>query len=321
VSEKLDQKKRLEAFVLRVWSLSKRKEPVVVRLNNEKVFECDVGKLLTLGNGKLSIDLGQLGLKTKGDLIGMAGFFYNPKIFWGETVENVARSWDWVLERISPDAEHFKTILEAEAILEFLSSGVEEGLLFYLFSLVVDLHELDSLDVDVSPKISELRSQTKGHLRKYEKLRQKNKVQSLVGIGHLRRYMADLSSECRLARLSKEYGYEVRLGKHPDLTVNDTGIEAKRVRGKPLLHEADHVSVSDLSNAIKRGVRQRADVIAIQVSSLQKRKVKDFRTVWTGSDTLRNALKTALAFKNEGRCVLLFCGTNKGYFGRVVLLK
>jgi len=122
------------------------------------------------------------------------------------------------------------------SILEFLSTGREEGLLFFLFSLVVDLYGLYSLGVEVSPKISELRLQAKSLLWKYEKLAQKNKIQSLIAIGYLRRYMADLSSEVRLARLAKEYRYEMKLGRRPDLIIDGKGIEVKRVRTRPVTH-------------------------------------------------------------------------------------
>lgn len=317
MSEKLYEKKWLEAFVLRVCSLSKRKEPVVVRLGKERIFELEVGKLLTIDNGKLTVELGQSALKTKGNLIGMAGFYYNPKVFWGETVEKVALSWAWLMERLTLDEKR----LEEEAILEFLSTGIEDGTLVALFSLAVDLYDLDSSIVDVSSKISELKSQVRAHLRRFEKLKLEDKVRSYVKIGYLRRYMADLSSECRLARLANEYGYDVKLGKHPDLTIDGKAIEVKRVRMRPLIYTSNKVKLASLTNPIKSGIRQRADMIAIQVNNLRKRKIRDFRTVWTASDTLRNALKTALAFRDEGRCVLLFCGTNKRYFGRLILLK
>lgn len=312
MSKKLDLQKWLKDFTIRTWNLSQQK-PVVVREDNNTIFEFDIGQLLTISNGKLTIELGQLGLKTKGNLIGMGGCYYNPELFWGETVEKVVLSWDWLIEKMGVDPKTFQTVVEFGAIIEFLIRGGEEGLLFYLLSLTVDLHELHSMDVDITAKISELGKQARAHLKKYEKLKNKDKAQSLFRITALRRYMANLSSECRLARLAKEFGYEVKLGKHPDLTINGRGIEVKRV--------SITRRIVNLSSPIEKALKQDADAIAIQVDDLKKRAIKGFKTVWTGTDRLRNVLPSALAYEKKGRCVLLFCGTNRGYFARIILLK
>lgn len=132
--------------------------------------------------------------------------------------------------------------------------------------------------------------------------------------------MADLSSEVRLARLAKEYGYEVKLGRRPDLFIDGKGIEVKRVRTRPVIHRLRKVPLASLSNPIRRGLKQKADVIAVQVNSLNKRKIKDFKIVWTATDTLKNVLERVLAFRKR-RPVLLFCGTSRGYFARIVLVK
>jgi len=311
MAEKLDPQKWREAFAIRVWNLSQYKEPIVVRENDKVIFEFDVGKLLTVSSGKLTIELGQPGLKTKGNLVGMSGTYYALDLFWGGTIENVVHSWNWLIERLNLDAEQFQTVIEAEAILELLATGQEEGLLFHLLSLAVDLHELDSEGIDVESKISELGKHARAHLRKYEKLKDNFAVQALFKIGALRFYMANVSSESRLARLAKEWGHDVKLGKHPDLIIDGKGLEVKRARTTHRL--------ASLLNLIKKGLKQKVDLIAIQVVGLDKREIKGIKTTWLATDRLSSVLKSSLTHK--GKCVLLFCGTNRGYFGRIILLK
>lgn len=167
-----------------------------------------------------------------------------------------------------------------------------------------------------------LGKKARDHLKKAEKLKSDNIAASLYRIGVLRSFMADLSSECRLARLAKTYGFEVELGKHPDLTINGKGIEVKRVHPRfPVKEPGSRLPLGDLSNPIRRGLKQKADIIAIQVPNLRKREIEGFKSVWMGRDRLRNVLETALRFEKNGRCVLLFLDTNRGYFGRIILVK
>ena len=56
---------------------------------------------------------------------------------------------------------------------------------FYLLSLAVDLHELGSFGVDVSPKISEPGKQARAHLRKYEKLKDNFVARSLTKVSSI----------------------------------------------------------------------------------------------------------------------------------------
>lgn len=322
MSKRLDQQKLLEALLRRILWLSNQKEPLVVRMNDEVLFEFNVGELITLKEGQLNIELGEVGLKTKDNLVGMSGLYYSPKLFGGGNVQNVHNSWDWFMKKIPLDSETFQKVLEAGSVLELLFAPIEEGLLYYFLSLVVDLCELDSVGVDVGSKISELRKQVKGHMRKYEKLKDKTVVGALFRIRNLRLYLADLSSECRLARLGKLYGFNVKLGIHPDLTIGGRNIEVKRVKRKYTISKSEvELPIVSLSNPIRQGLKQNADIVVIDVNNLEKRSVKGFKTVWFGITTLRNALRDALAYEKNGDCVLLFLGTNKGYFGRIVLLK
>ncbi len=190
---------------------------------------------------------------------------------------------------------------------------------FHLLSLAVDLHDLYSNGINVQSKILELGKQARAHLRKYERLKDNFVVQALTKISALRFYMANVSSESRLARLAKEYGYGVKLGKHPDLTIEGKSVEVKRARTKYPLSPNQRKRLANLSNLIKKGLKQKADLIAIQVLYLDKREIKGIKTAWLGTDRLHNVLKSALTY--NGKHVLLFCGTNRGYFGRIMLLK
>ena len=322
MSKRLNQQKLPEPLLLRMWLLSNQKKPLIVRINDKVIFEFNIGELINVKEGKLNIELGEAGLKTKGNLVGMSGLYYSPELFGGGNVQNVHNSWDWFMKKIPQDPETFQNVLEAESVLELLLAPIEEGLLYYFLSLVVDLYELDSLGVDLDSKITELRRQVKGHMRKYEKLKDKTKPDALSRIRKLRLYLADLSSECRLAKLAKLYGFNVKLGIHPDLTIDGRKIEVKRVRRKYNISKSEvTLPLISLSNPIKQGLRQNADIVAIDVNNLEKRNIKGFKTVWLGRTTLKNALQNALAYRKNGNYILLFLGTNKDYYGRIILLK
>jgi hypothetical protein len=322
MSKKSIHQKLLKATILRILNFSRQKQPLVVKKNGEVLFEFNIGELIHLDKGKLNIDLGEVGLKTKGNLVGMSGVYYNPKIFWGGETQNVINSWNWLVRAIGLDEQTFQNAIESEAVIEFLFTGHEEGLVFYFFSLIVDLYELNSLNIDVSAKISELRKQVRNHIRKYEKLKDRDITQAFFRIANLRLYLANISSECRLARLGKLYGFDVKLAIHPDLTINNKKIEVKRVRSKYLIPKPAYaIPLTNLSNPIKRGLKQNADMIAIQANNLKKRKIKNLKATWFARDRLKNVLKTALTYKGKAKPIVLFQGTDKGYFGRMILLK
>jgi len=135
----------------------------------------------------------------------------------------------------------------------------------------------------------------------------------LFKIEDLRLYLSNVSSECRLARIAKLYGFNVKLGVHPDLIINGKKIEVKRV--------SSFDRYASLSNPIEDGLNQHPDIISIEVNSLEKRNIKGFKTKWLGRGNLRSTLETALAFKKNGNSVLLFSGTTEGLEGGIILLK
>lgn len=194
-----------------------------------------------------------------------------------------------------------------------LVTGHDEGENVHFFSLLVNLYELDLAGIDTSPKIEEFGHQIRSYMREFEKWIDKRPWRAILGTEGLRQYLSNVSSECMLARAAKLYGFDVKLGKHPDLTINGKKIEVKRL--------SSYDKYANLSNPIDKGLDQNPDIVAIEVNSLEKRTIEGYKANWLGRGSLSNALKTALAFGKSGNCVLLFSGTKQGLKGRIILLK
>jgi len=338
-----------ERVIRRIQRLCENPQPVILRLKNGepyyacylpvmvKIHEIDSGKL-SVRKFNIEVDFSQIGLNVKDNLVGMGGFYYNPKYFGGDNAQKVIAAWDWFLKKMQVDEEDFLVALEGELVWETLLTGFEEGLTYYVLSLVVDLYALDSLGLNVTTKISEVGKQIRNHMRVYEKLSRKKEFSlSVKAVGdayyrikNLRLYLANLSSESRLARLAKLYGFDVKLGIHPDLTINGKSVEVKRVRGKYIIPKerealitiisSESASITSLSNPIREGLRQGADIVAIEVGDLKKKDVKGFKTTWLGKDTLERVLRSAAGYNRKG-IILLFSSTLEGIFGRIILAK
>ncbi|MCW3977900.1 MAG: hypothetical protein NWE77_08210 [Candidatus Bathyarchaeota archaeon] len=166
--------------------------------------------------------------------------------------------------------ETIQMAFEACLLAMLLTTRVEAGKNVYIFSLIVDLHELDSMGIDTSPKIEEFGKQIRSHMRIFEKLKDTKIWLALFKAGNLREYLSNVSSECRLARFAKLCGFDVKLMKHPDLIINGKNIKVKRA--------SSFDRYACLSNPIEEGLKRSPDIIAIEVHSLQKRNIKDFET-------------------------------------------
>jgi len=204
-----------------------------------------------------------------------------------------------------------------------------------ILSLILDLYALDLMKVDVNEKLSEITQQMRDHIRKYEKLSKNLGFSTDYGfsrkvmsrITNLRKFLAHLSSESRLARLAKLYGFDVTLSIHPDLIIDGKKIDVKRPDARYKIPKRkdfvtfvsdESVVVENLSNHISKGFRQKVDIVAIEVKHLDKREIKGFSSKWLGgSNSLKNALQDAISYKKKD-IVLLFMGSPKGYFGRVL---
>jgi hypothetical protein len=173
-----------EKIIRNIQKLCQISQPIICRLENGEPYYAfylpTMIKISEVNSGKpnvkkfdIELDLGQPKLKTIGNLVGMGGFYYNPEYYWGENVQSMIEAWNWFVKKVQVDEEDFWTALEGELVWEFLLTRFHQELTVCLLSLVVDLHALDSLGVDVNPKISEIKKQIRDHMDVYEKLSKK----------------------------------------------------------------------------------------------------------------------------------------------------
>ena len=167
------------------------------------------------------------------------------------------------------------------------------------------------MGIDTKAKIVEFGRLIRKHVRKFERLEDIRIWKGLFKIQALRKHLSNFSSECFLARMAKTYGFDVKLGKYPDLLISGKRVEVKRL---------DSVKkYASLSNPINEGRRQKADIIAIEVfSSLERRKITDFNVKWLECGTLKKTLETAIKLVKNCNCVLLF---TRKFEGRIALLQ
>jgi hypothetical protein len=281
--------------------------------NGRKIAEFNIGELFSIKEGRIQVDFGQIGLKIKGNFVGLGHILYDPWLFGARNVQNALDSWNWLVKETRVSEENLQMALESCSLASLLVTGRDEGENVHIFSLMVNLYELNLAGVDTRPKIEEFGQQIRNHVRKFEKWIDRRPWRAFAKTEGLRRYLSNVSSECFLARVAKSYGFDVKLGKHPDLTINNKNIEVKRL--------SSYDKYADLSNPIDDGLNQHPDIVAIAVNSFEKRSIKGYKAKWLARDSLSNALRTALAFGKNGNCVLLFSGTKQGLKGRIILLK
>ena len=322
------------------------------RLENGKVFiACYLPEMIVFDDrsNDFHIDFGDIGLKRKENLIGMAGFYYDSEYYWATTPENILNSWNWFNAKIESNDDYWMAI-EGEIVWDFLqhnwnpyATEFRENLTVNLLSLIIDLHALELLGVNVSEKLSEIKNEKiKGNMDAFLELSQKKEFHTsyktakttLSRVRKVRRELANLSSETRLALFAKREGFKVTIQKSPDLLIDNKRVEVKKPKVRfdypkkdykthnfmKIIHEDDSI-VEDLSNHIRNGLKQKADIVAIEVNHLVKRPIKGFKTKWLGqSNNLAKALQDAISYKKKG-IVLLFKCRRTGYHGRVLRCK
>ena len=294
-------------------ALNQKQSSFLTDNNGNKIAEFNVGELFSMKEGRLQVDFGQIGLKIKGNFVGLGHILYAPWLFGARNVQNVLDSWNWLLGETKVSEETLQIALEACSLLRLLLTGRDEGENVHFFSLLVNLYELDLAGIDTSSKIQEFGCQIRSHMRKFERWIEKKPSRAISRTEKLRQYLSNVSSECMLARVAKLYGYDVKLGKHPDLIINNKKMEVKRL--------SSYDKYADFSNPINEGLKQNPDIVAIEVNSLERRSIKGYKAKWLGRSNLKAVLKTALAFAKSGNCILLFSGTKQGLKGRIILLK
>jgi hypothetical protein len=275
----------------------------------KEIAKFNIGKLFRIEDGSIRVNFGSFGLKTDGNFVGLSHILYTPSFFGAKNVQEVFDSWNWLLKKIHVSEEELQMALEACSLSVLLASGIERGEDVFFFALIVDLHQLDLNGIDTTPKTEEFGQQIRGNLREYKKLKDRNAWKGIIKIESLREYLSNVSWECRLARISNNYGFKVKFGKSPDLTINDKTVEVK------------NLSSYSLSNPINEGLKHHPDIIAIKIDSLKRREIPNRKSTWLGTSDLKEAIKTAVTCGKDGNIVLLFMTTTEIPKGRIILLK
>ncbi len=287
------------------------------------------------------IDFGQGGLRRIGNLVGMAGFYYDSEYYWASTPENVFDAWNWFNQKTQANDDYWMAI-ESDTVRDFIDNNwrpfnyeFRDSLTASILSLILSLYALGSMNVDISKKLSEIRQQMRGRIEKYEKLSRNVKFstdykvsrEAMRRVTDLRLFLTHLASESVFATYAKLHGFDVALSIRPDLIINGKKVDVKKpVERYAIPKNRDFITfvsdestvIENLSNHIREGFRQKVDIIAIEVNHLEKRPIKGFNSKWLGPPVvLKNALMNAISYDKKGT-VLLFKTNTKGCFGRVL---
>lgn len=305
-----ERERNEERFFKNMWNALNQKKPSILRDNKGKeIAKFDIGRLFRENEGKIEVDFGSFGLKVEGNFVGLGHILYDSEYLGAQSIQEVLESWNWLLEKTHVDSEILQMALNTSSLIIILKTGIEEGLDVYIFNLAINLRRLESLGVNVTPKIEEFGEEIRGHIRSFQKWEKKRIWEGIVTTQKLRKYLCNVSSECYLALISKFYGLDVRLGKHPDLIINDKKVEVKRA------------SSYNLSSSIKSAQGQIHDIIAIKVDSLKQRPIPHHEATWLNEEKLKDAIMNALTLRQTGDIVLLFMTTLEGLKGRIILLE
>jgi len=299
-----------ERFFKNMWNALNQKKPSILRDNKgREIARFDIGKLFREKDGKIEVDFGKFGLKVEGKFVGLGHILYNPEFLGAKSVHEVLESWDWLIEKTHVDSENLQMALETCSLIVILKTGIEEGIDINIFNLAVNLRKLESLGIDVTPKIEEFGEEIRGHIKSFWKWEKKGIWGGILTVQALRKYLSNVSSECFLARISKSYGFDVRLAKHPDLIIDGKRVEVKRAHSY------------NLSSSIKGAQGQLHHVMAIEVDSLKQRPIPNREAIWSNEGELKGAIANALTSRWNYDTILLFTATLEGLKGRIVYLK
>ena len=312
--------------------------PTMIKLVELKSEKPDIKKF----NFHVNIDQ-PAGLKRIDNLVGMAGFYYDAQKYWATTPEKMFEALNWFNIKMQIN-EDFWMAIEGETIWDFLDNNwklvneYRESLFVNILSLICDLYFLDSLKVDVSAKLSEIKRKIRGNIKAYGKLSSKIEFstklkvarRAFLRVRNLRSELAHIASETRLARFAKHYGFDVKLTVRPDLIINGKKIDVKKPVNRYNISKTsdfltfvseDSTVIEKLSNHITKGFEQKVDIVAIEVNHLDKREIKGYYSKWLGhSVVLEKALLHAVNYEKKG-IVLLFKCRSDGYLGRVLRCK
>lgn len=296
-----------------IWNALIDKKSRILKNNaGDTLLEFNIGKIFKLDGQTIRVNLG-FGLKTKKNLVGFNYLLFHPSVLNASNVQEVKNAWNWITNKICVSEESLELALKTCSLSMLLWTGQMDSMDFSIFSLFVNLFNLENRGINTDKKIVELRRKINGHLKKFGNLEGAS-WENIIHVQHLRNYLYTISSECLLARAAKSCGYFVKLEKNPDLIIAQKGFEVKR--GKS----------ANLSNAIESARKQKHDIIAIEVDSLSKKEIPHYGSpvydvIWLKEGNLRDVLKTILQMKFDGETILLFNQKIDGLKARIILIR
>lgn len=301
--------KRIIAFV--------QNGPMRVELGGKLLSIWDPGEFISINPDGIgtTINLKENGLKTREGLIGLAGTYYHPNHLGAKNNQQVIDSWNWLFTQSDFPKKDFEGFLEGLAIMRMITTGTNQIVLQHIMSLAIDLKELHDNGIKTDEKITELISKAKGNWRKFNKLMSAEKMaQSSVQMNEMSLTIADMLAESVLAKIAHKLDLHVEMKKSPDLIIDNVRVEVKNDRQL-------EGNSKRFENKVNRGLKQGGELVAI-FTDTKKQSIKDKKITWCATETISIALPMAIELCKKGRkCVLLFTGSNKGFFGRLGLIR
>ena len=301
--------KRILAFI--------QNGPMRVKLGGKLLTIWDPGEFIRIdpdGNGT-TIQLKGHGLRIREGLVGLAGTYYHPHHLGANNNQQVIDSWNWLFTSSNFPKEKFEGFLEGLAIMRMITTGTNQIVLQHMMSLAIDLKELHENGVSTDEKISELMSKAKGNWRKFNKLMNKDRMaHALMQMNEMSLTIADMLAESVLAKIAYKLDLHVEMKKSPDLIIDSVRVEVKNDRQL-------ESNSTRFENKVIKGLKQGGELVSI-FTDTKKHNIKNKKITWCATETMSVALPMAIELCKKGRkCVLLFTGSNKGFFGRLGLIR
>ena len=248
-------------------------------------------------------------------MVGIAGTYYHPKSIGAKNAKEVIESWNWLFSKNKFTKKEFEEFLEGMSILRMIMSGKNEVAIQHIMGLALDLKFLSDNNVNVEQKINELMSKIKGNWRKFNKLMNEGKeVYAEIHMRDMALTISDMQAESSLAKIAYQLDLQIEMKKSPDIIIDNIRVEVKNNRQLK-------IDSKQFENKLNKGLKQGGELVAIY-TDVKKKSHKDKKITWWASESISVALPMSIELCKKGRkCVLLFTGSMKGYFGRVGLIR
>ncbi len=255
------------------------------------------------------------GIHDRNGFICFAGMCLAPRFsLAAQDSKQVLDSWKWFVNQLGEDGGYFEYSVEGAAIAMYLDGSSLVSTPYRVIGLIVELFRLDSLGVDVKPKIRHIMSQVKGHLRKSKRMTEH--PDKLGTMTYLLTFLNSIVAETLIALVAKQLGHDVKLGESPDVVIDNIAVEIK----------SPETNVeSAIENIVEKGF-DKANLVVINSLQIPENWLKNKATIM-GEVDISMALTQALSLAKNNRRCLLFYGNRisreykVAYFGRVVILK